>query len=214
MKYPKIRELKEAVIALVKGGYTTKFPYEEHIPALKFRGKPIPDEKECIGCGACAFVCPANAIELVDDKVNEVRNLTWHYDLCIFCGQCERECTTEKGVKLSNTEFDLATPDRKTLFSTIKKEILVCPLCGEVIAPKDHILWIGKKLKNMAFGNYAVFSVLLKEMGLGDLNIEKGESIAKRKDFFKITCPKCRRRALLIDEYGNINFESDTIGNK
>jgi formate hydrogenlyase subunit 6/NADH:ubiquinone oxidoreductase subunit I len=207
MKYPKIRELKEAVIALVKGPYTTKFPYEEHIPSLKFRGKPIPDEKECIGCGACAFVCPANAIELVDDKVNKVRSLTWHYDLCIFCGQCEMECTTEKGVKLSNKEFDLATSDRKTLFSTIKKEILVCPLCDEVIAPKDQILWIGKKLGDMAFGNYTVFSVLLKELGFGDLNLQKGESISKRQDFFKITCPKCRRINLLIDEYGKIDFE-------
>jgi len=96
MRYPKLRELKEAVKALVKGPYTTKFPYEPHTPYPKFRGKPIPDEKECVGCGACKEVCPSSAIEIKDNE--HVRELIWHYDFCIFCGQCEANCTTKKGV--------------------------------------------------------------------------------------------------------------------
>ncbi len=46
MKYPKLRELKEAVISLLTPAYTSKFPAEPHVPFEKFRGKPEVDDKE------------------------------------------------------------------------------------------------------------------------------------------------------------------------
>jgi len=218
MKYPKLRELKEAIKAIIKGPYTTRFPYEAHIPQEKFRGKPIPDEKECIGCGACAEVCPANAIEIIDSPSlnrsiaeSPTRSIIWHYDQCIFCAQCERLCTTEKGVKLSNKEFDLATFDRKTLFSEIKKKLVLCEHCGEIITTEEHLIWIAGKLKHMTYGNSLEFSYLHKFLGLTDqpdtAPIIPNQSVARqpsisRKNLFKIACPKCRRLFCLSDEYG------------
>ncbi|MDI6641193.1 MAG: 4Fe-4S binding protein, partial [Elusimicrobiota bacterium] len=180
MKYPKLRELKETIKAIFTGPYTTRFPYEPHKPQERFRGKPIPDEKECIGCGACAEVCPANAIEVIDPvtpitqspNYPITRSIVWHYDLCIFCGQCERLCTLpypKKGVKLSNTEYDLSTFDRKSLFTEIKKELVLCEFCGKIIAPKDQILWIAKKLRSMSYGNYLVFSLMQESLGIGKM---------------------------------------------
>ncbi len=64
MKYPKIRELKEAVISLVTPAYTSKFPHKPHIPFENFRGKPEVDEANCVGCETCANVCPPNAITI------------------------------------------------------------------------------------------------------------------------------------------------------
>ena len=40
MRLPKIRELKEAITALIKGPCTSKFPYAPHEPAKRVRGKP------------------------------------------------------------------------------------------------------------------------------------------------------------------------------
>lgn len=37
MRYPKLRELKEALKALIKGPYTSKFPFKPHVPFERFR---------------------------------------------------------------------------------------------------------------------------------------------------------------------------------
>ncbi|GAJ10677.1 unnamed protein product, partial [marine sediment metagenome] len=66
MKYPKLRELKEAITALIKGPYTTKFPKIPAPAAPAYRGKPEFSQEECVVCGACANVCPAKAIEIVE----------------------------------------------------------------------------------------------------------------------------------------------------
>ncbi|OGS27895.1 MAG: hypothetical protein A2297_07280 [Elusimicrobia bacterium RIFOXYB2_FULL_48_7] len=201
MKYPKLRELKEAIKAIVKGPYTTRFPYEPHTPEIRFRGRPVPSEKGCIGCGACAEVCPANAIEIINEP--PVRKVIWHYDLCIFCAQCERLCTTQEGVKLSNTEFDLATTDRKSLHDGVEKELLVCEKCGEIIAPVDQLLWAAKKIGPMAYGNYVLFSTLQQTLEVSQKNTPNPDiEGTSRADLFKLTCPKCRHLVHLFDEYG------------
>ena len=67
MRKPKLRELKEAVTALVKGPYTSKFPKVAPTVPEHFRGTPTYVEEDCVGCGSCAQVCPAGAIEIVDE---------------------------------------------------------------------------------------------------------------------------------------------------
>jgi len=138
MKYPKLRELKEAIRALIKGPYTSKFPYEPHKPAERFRGRSEFHQDDCIGCGACAQVCPAGAIEMKDERGKRILTVNWN--LCIFCGQCQANCPTSKGIMLSN-EFDLATTEKRSeLKQEIKKELVCCSCCREVIAPKEQTL--------------------------------------------------------------------------
>jgi len=199
MRYPKLRELKEAIKALIKGPYTARFPYQPHKPFQRFRGKSEYHEDDCIGCSACFQVCPARAIEIRDEK--DKRILIVHWDLCIFCGSCQANCITGKGIMLSN-EFDLATTGKRSeLKQEIKKDLLLCECCGEVIAPKDQILWVAKKLGPLIFSNASLMMYYLNNLGLTmagkQEKFSSREDELARADRIKILCPRCRREAVI-----------------
>jgi hydrogenase-4 component H len=197
MRYPKLRELREAIKALIKGPYTSKFPFQPHTPYERFRGKPQFHEEDCVGCGACFQVCPARAISMEDVKNKRILTVNW--DLCIFCGQCQANCITEKGIVLSS-EFDIATTGtRAELKQTIEKEFAVCDCCGENIAPKDHILWVARKIGPLCFSNPSLTLFYLRTLNLSSIEKfpPKEELEFMRSDRIKILCPRCRREAVL-----------------
>ena len=104
---PKLRELKEAVIAVASTlsgrRFTTRFPATPCQVPARYRGKAEFNLDSCIGCGACVNICPTLALTMVDDlEANPpVRRITYRYDTCIFCANCQDNCTTEDGIKLS-----------------------------------------------------------------------------------------------------------------
>jgi hydrogenase-4 component H len=158
MKYPKLRELREAIKSLFSRPYTTKFPFKPHEAFDGFRGKPKYFEDYCVGCGACAQVCPGNAIKVVDPeepvtKLDPVpmRRIVLRYDTCIFCGNCQANCITEKGIQLTG-EFDLALFDRNLAVEDIEKELIICELCGAIVSTLDHLKWLARRLGTLAYG--------------------------------------------------------------
>lgn len=213
MKYPKLRELAEAIRSLFSRPYTTKFPYEPHIPEKRFRGKPKYNKEECVGCGACAIVCPPQCIEIIDDITAQIpiRRLILHYDTCIFCGQCERYCITQKGIKLSQ-EFDLTILDRSKAVEVQESELLVCENCKSVIGTKDHLRFLARKLGPLAYTQPLMILTVESELGLrpeGLAPLEPSKEPVsplplRRTDMYKLLCPKCRREVLLIDEWKTI----------
>lgn len=200
MKKPKLRELKEAIRALIKGPYTSRFPYEPHKPYERFRGRPEFHKDDCIGCTACVNVCPSGALSFEEKKENgkAKRILTYTVDVCIFCGQCQANCPTEKGILLSR-EFDLATTGkRQDLKQQIEKELILCEGCGEIIAPFDQILWVSKKIGPLAFSNPSVMLLYLRDLNLAEReDVFPEEKEFMRSDRIKVLCPKCRREAVI-----------------
>jgi formate hydrogenlyase subunit 6/NADH:ubiquinone oxidoreductase subunit I len=199
MRYPKLREVKEALISLFSPAYTTRFPLEPHIPFEKFRGKPVVDDANCVGCETCANVCPSHAITFKDDKEKQERTIERNYGLCIFCGQCEEHCITRKGVKLSDKIYDLATFNRSTLIELQIKELLICKNCGSVITTKQHFEYLHEKLGPMAYASILNLNMLnerlrLEEKKSAEFEVSDG---LKRKDMFNDLCPDCLRKALL-----------------
>jgi len=203
MRFPKIRELIEAVKAFVTGPYTSGYPVKEHKPAKRFRGKPEYSNEGCIACAACALVCPARAIECKDVVTSQkaTRKMILHLDECHYCGQCSALCTTAgddpPGIR-HTTQFDLAGFDRSAMVSTTdEKELKLCEVCGDVITAKAHLDWVAKKLGPLAFSNPTLFMSSLEGMGLAAGLAQAARDYVLRSDRLKILCAKCKRKATL-----------------
>jgi hydrogenase-4 component H len=196
LRLPKLRELKEAVTAVISPRFTTRFPFEPCIVPERYRGKPEFDAETCIGCGACVNVCPTNALTMVDEieATSPVRKITQQADACVFCGNCEDKCTTQTGIKLSQ-KWDLANLDRATMTEIHEFDLQVCDKCGELIGTKKHLIWLYEKLGPLAYTNP---SLLLAKSG--ELATKPEETQPKPQsdkgiqtnDFMRILCPKCK----------------------
>lgn len=204
MKRPKIREIVEAIKSLIKGPYTSKFPFVKVIPPKGFRGRPRYHPEDCVGCRACAEVCPARAIDVKDIIIEKgkkgIRKLTHRYDVCIFCGQCERACITQKGITLSD-EFDLALTDRNKAIDIAEKDLSFCERCGEIVSTADHIKWLAQKLGTLAFANPNILLMNHKELGLLSFDFSFEAKKQKRVDHMKLLCTKCRREELFEEQW-------------
>jgi hydrogenase-4 component H len=199
MKYPKIRELKEAVVSLVTPAYTSRFPREPHTPFEGYRGKPEVDDRECVGCETCANVCPSNAITIEDDRTGRKRVITRNFGKCIFCGMCERHCITGKGVVLSDKIFDLAVFQRDQIVEKQEKALVVCKHCNAVITTEEHIHYLHNKLGPKAFASTLNLNLLNERLQLADkeeTEVELKDGL-KRKDMFNVICPNCLHTLLI-----------------
>jgi len=199
MRLPKLRELKEAIKAVISGPYTSDFPNKPITPPEGYRGKPQFYEEDCVGCVACAEVCPARAIEVVDDKDKKLRTLTHHQDICIYCQQCELACITKKGIILTR-EFDLATYDRKNSTTKSRKELVICESCGEILAPLDHIRFLAKKVGHLLYANPTLLLARHAELKILDEDRIQNSPHA-RSGHLKILCPNCRRDVILKEQW-------------
>ena len=201
MKLPKVRELIEAIKALIKGPYTSKFPKEAHVPHPNFRGRPKWNEAKCVGCLACEAVCPAEAIahkDTVDGADGAKRTMIHYADACIFCGQCEAACIGDhEGIKQSN-EWELSFFDRKhESEETIDKALELCEICSSPIACKDHLKWIAERIGELTYSSPTLYLSRLKGLGIIDENIISALKDKGRSDRVKILCARCRRDTTL-----------------
>jgi len=196
LRLPKLRELKEAVTAVLSPRFTTRFPAEDCVVPEKYRGKPEFDLDTCIGCGACVNVCPTKALTQIDDTTagTPVRKITLRYDTCIFCGNCSENCTTEDGIKLSN-KWDLATLDRETTVETHEYPLQLCEKCGAVIGTKKHLTWLYEKLGPLAYTNPSLVIAKSSDLTAGSAAVApqpQGKPCPETSDFARILCPSCK----------------------
>ena len=189
------RVLKQAVRAVFMPAYTTRFPTEPFAPQESFRGRPHFNTDECIGCGACAQVCPPKCIDVIDvlDGLKPVRRLVQHLDSCILCGQCERYCPTQKGIRMSN-EWDFVGFAPEDFEEQVEKELVMCEVCGEVLAPADQLRWLAERLGPVSFANPTLAMFAGQTLGYVEQGVRNPSESALRADRMAIQCPKCRRK--------------------
>lgn len=97
-----------SAISLVNRGITKKVstPYDDA-------------SKDCIGCGACAEVCPTDAIKVVEEKG---KRIIWNREFnMIKCSICGEYFTTEEAFKFMNQKLG---KEEEPICETCKKEII------------------------------------------------------------------------------------------
>ena len=205
MRKPKLRELKEAIKALIKGPYTHPYPFKPHKPHKNFRGMPEFSDESCIGCEACKHVCPAGAIESIDDINGEkpLRKMVLNYDMCNYCGNCTLWCTTKDedppGIS-HTTKFESAyldRDDRASVTTSSENELALCEACGDVITTYSHLRWVARKLGTLAYSSPSVYLADLKMLGVMNEDIIEAAKDLTRSDRMKILCATCRRKTTL-----------------
>lgn len=199
MRYPKLRELKEAVTAVFSKRYTTRFPKEPHEPAEGFRGKPVPDDEWCIGCEACKEVCPAEAIIIEDDLEAEKRIIKRLYDRCIYCGQCQSECPQDPPGVVLTKEYDLADYTTENMKTIQEFKLIVCSKCGEPVATEKQLLATAKRMgPALASANPDLILTRQNELGRPQPPVLKRKEDT-RSDIFVFLCPSCRHKVYTVD---------------
>ncbi len=197
---PKVRELVEAVRAVVKGPFTTKFPKAVDSVHPNFRGILKFREEKCICCGACVQVCPTDAREIIVDREKGVKRNIHHADRCIYCAQCVLFCPTEA---IHHTpEFDLSRTERGGWDSYVEKELAYCEICGEPFATKDHLLWIARRVGDLANSNPTLFLSLYQSLGVAVPQEPPPGSVPYRSGTMRVLCPDCRRKTYMNEEWG------------
>ena len=198
MKLPSFlqpRVLAHVIRNVLAPPFPIRYPDQPVEPLEGFRGRPRFDEASCIGCGACAEVCPPKCIDVIDDLDSETpkRRLVQHLDACIWCGQCERHCPTREGIKMT-AEYDCVGFAPEDFEERVEKELLLCELCGSVLAPVDQIRWLIRRLGPLAFANPTLMMFRGRELGLIDQGVKSQGEDLLRGDRLTLQCPNCRRK--------------------
>lgn len=75
---------------LRQGTASYRLPHTHQCTSSQYRGLIQNNPDGCVGCGACAYVCPTAAIVVTKTPTN----YTWSYEpgKCTFCGRCIDRC--------------------------------------------------------------------------------------------------------------------------
>ena len=189
------RILKQAVQAVFSPAFSTRFPAEPFEPQEAFRGRPRFNVDACIGCGACSQVCPPKCIEVIDDldSTPPKRVLIQHLDACIVCGQCERYCPTQEGIRMTR-EWDFAGFGPEDFEERIEKELVMCEVCGDMLAPADQLYWLAERLGPVSFANPTLAMFSGQRLGYVEPGVSNSSVTTLRSDRMAIQCPKCKRQ--------------------
>lgn len=114
----------EVLKNLLKKPFTKKYPKEKVKPPARYRGKLTVKWKDCVACGLCRMICPADAI-ILGKKIEEIKSGKIIYKKilhpiksinmgrCVFCGLCVEICPVK--IISFTKEFELASKSKKDL---------------------------------------------------------------------------------------------------
>ena len=118
--------LKEVWICLKAGRVTLPYPFKPAQAPPRFRGRPTLKGEVCIGCAACAEVCPPRLIRIADEGMT--RHISMDYSRCTYCGRCQEICPV--GSAELTEDFEDATASRDDLTVSVRLDMVACKNCS------------------------------------------------------------------------------------
>ncbi len=115
--------------ALRLGRLTTRYPYQPSPAPPEYRGPPVFLEDRCVGCGACMYACPAQAISVRYEESDDIVVLEHSVARCIFCMFCADTCP--HGAIVKTNIYELATDNPRDLIQRVEHRPAHCADCGE-----------------------------------------------------------------------------------
>lgn len=107
-------------------------------PARSFRWTIPAIGEDCTACGLCSRLCPTDALQQVEDEVDETGRKTWYLALvpwrCTACGLCTETCPGQ--TILPPTAVPLTDPRRPLLLPITGYP---CTRCGAPAPDRDQL---------------------------------------------------------------------------
>ena len=170
-----ISELKEAIIKSEDQRAGTAKTAKSPVPVPPSHKKLLLYDKKCTGCGACAKVCPADAITISENRKYKIINI--NLVNCLYCGLCMETCPEEAVAFIAGDE--LPSFNKDALHHELRIKLMRCDDCRETIGTKKVI---SKTVKDL--------------FSKGGVNVRDLEWIN--------LCPSCKKKFqshLLITQY-------------
>ena len=133
---------------------THKYPFERIEGHPRTRGRIVLRMEECIGCGACGYICPDDAIRM---KPVEGHTLTFpaiDFLKCSFCGLCVEICPRDAlymqdVVELASDNYRDLTyyPEKMTKPENLNNLLPELKYLLKPVVDKDGVKYVKRRVK-------------------------------------------------------------------
>lgn len=95
-------------------------------------------------------------------------------------------------------EWDFAGFAAGDFEERIEKELVMCEICGELLAPADQLKWLAERLGPASFANPTLAMFAGQRLGYVEQGVRNPSASILRTDRMAIQCPKCKRKTAQV----------------